>query len=134
MILVETLCVLSLFLATTACQLSPRMATPKDEIYGDGTQMYIHHRNNLSKAYEVYIDQKRVDPEVLDRNGVKISKGKHAIDIIDKNSRNILRHFDIDVEDTREKHYILCTLKSPQDFALEDRDNARGICLDNKLK
>lgn len=129
MILAEALCVVILAL-TTACQLSPKMAIPKDEIYGDGAQLYIHHRNNISKAYEVYIDKKRVDPEVLEKRGIKIPKGKHAIDVVDKKSTKNLQHFDIQIEDAREKHFNLCILKSPQDFALEDRDATTGLCID----
>jgi hypothetical protein len=124
--------VLCLFLLA-ACQLSPKMATHKDEIYGDGALIYIHHRNSISRAYEVYIDKKRVDPEILDKRGLKVPRGKHAIDVVDKKSSDNLKHFDILVEDTGEKHFNLCVLKSPSDVVLESRETQDGLCVDSTL-
>ena len=125
----ETICVLTLLL-TTGCQLAPRWATPKDEMYGDASQMFIHHRNNSSKAYEIYVDQKRVDVETLDKKGVRISKGKHSVDVFDKKTATKLQHFDIEIKANDEEHYNLCTLKSPEDFALEEVDSPRGLCVE----
>lgn len=132
--LFEILGVSSLVL-TTACQFNPKLAYPKDEIYIDGTQMFIHHsRNAFSKDYEVYIDKKRVDPELLNTSGIRISKGDHGIDIVDKKSSKNLRHFDIKIDDTQEKHFELCNTNSSEDFALEDTSESKNICLKNHLE
>lgn len=133
MIFIETVCVLALMF-TTGCQLAPRWATPKDQMYGDSSQIFIHHRNNFSKAYEVYVDQKKVDPEVLDKKGVKISKGKHTIDVFNKKTSSKIQHFDIEILGGYDTHYDICTLKSPGDFALEERGGTNNICSEHNLK
>lgn len=123
-----------LIVLTTACQLSPKLAVPKDEIYGDGAQIFIHHsKNNFSNDYEVYVDKQKVDPMLLDKRGIRIFRGEHGIDIVEKKSSKTIRHFDVRIEDATEKHFNLCSIKSTEHFSLEEKNNSENICIQNNL-
>lgn len=131
--LLETLCILSLVL-TTACQFNPKLTDSTGEIYGGRSQIFIHHnKQSFPQDYEVYVDQKLVDPDVLDKNGMRLSPGKHGIDIVDKKSSKKIRHFDIEINKETEKHFNLCTRESPQDFTLEDGDGSQNTCINSTL-
>lgn len=119
----------SSLLLATACQFNPKLTDARDDIYGSRAQIFIHHnKSSFPKDYEVYVDQKRVDPESLDKNGLRLSPGKHGVDIFEKKTSKNVRHFDIEIEENRDKHFDLCAHNASSDFVLEDRDNTQRLC------
>lgn len=128
--LVETVCILTFFLSTTACQLSPKLAQPEDETYGDRSRLYIHQRKPFSEnEYDIYIDKKKMDAQILDKQGVELIYGAHAIDLVDKHTSKTIRHLDIYLKPSSEKHLEICSRDLKNSPELDDRDHPQGVCL-----
>lgn len=131
--IIETLCIMTILISTTACQLSPQLAMPEDEMYGDRSKLYIHQRKPLStQEYDIYIDKKKIDSKTLDKHGAELIYGAHAIDIVDKKTSKTVRHLDIYLNPSSEKHLEMCRRDFENPPELDDRDQPQGACIPNR--
>ncbi len=129
--MLQALFVFFFLVITTGCQLSPQLAEPSGEVYGDKAKLFVHHTRFDLSRYEIYLDQQKMSAERLDIEGVQLPFGSHAIDVIDKKTSKKLKHIDFKFD--KDKHFNLCPAKTGSDVILEEQGEG-SICIPNSLK
>lgn len=96
----------------TGCQFNTKISDENNKLKFEkigATNFYMHNYSGIKDdTIDIYVDNKKVNLEILDISGIELNPGKHSVDVKNSSTKKLVDHFEFDVQKNEDKHIYLC--------------------------